>query len=83
MAVVVQGSIEGNSLTISTYLKGEPIETEERVRIGGAVRIDEPRWDLPPLWKEETSKTEERRFVLMKLLKFRLKFQPDHRHPIP
>jgi hypothetical protein len=43
MAVVVQGLIEGNSLTVSIYLKGEQLKIEGSVKIGGPERIGERR----------------------------------------
>jgi hypothetical protein len=43
MAVVVQELREGNSLTVSIYLKSEPLKIEGLVMIGGLVRIGERR----------------------------------------
>ena len=40
MAVVVQGLIDGSSLIVCIYLKGEPLRIEELARIGGPARID-------------------------------------------
>jgi hypothetical protein len=43
MAVVVQELIEGNSLIVSIYLKGESLKIEGLVMIGGLARIGERR----------------------------------------
>jgi len=60
--VVVQESIEGNSLTVSTSLKGEPLKIEGSARIEGKARTAERRCRPMPILKGEAVRREDQRF---------------------
>jgi hypothetical protein len=63
MAVVVQELIEGDSPTVSIYLKGEPLKIEGLVMIGGSARIGERRRMSISFLKGEAVRIEDQRFV--------------------
>ena len=63
MAVVVQELIEGDSPTVSIFLKGESLKIEGLVMIGGPARIGERRGMSISFLKGDAVRIEEQRFV--------------------